>query len=165
MLSIVGMFAGAKRTDLVRRVVMYTFRSVMLITAVIGLVAFFASTWIVSLFTTDPHALQIGHLYLRYIVFAYPLMAFGITSGRILQGLGKGIPPLIITLLRVLLIGVPASYIAVYEFGAQIQSIWLSMISGAFIANIVAFVWIRRFIWKETPSPDLKEPSAPPEIA
>ncbi len=163
VLSVVGMFAGAGRGDLVRSVVLYTYRTVMLITMVMGTAAFFTSASIVDIFTDDPHALQIGHLYLRYVVFAYPLMAFGITSGRVLQGLGKGIPPLVITLLRVLLIGVPASYIAVYLFNAPIQSIWLSIISGAVAANVVAFVWIRKYLWKEELKiPDTSSPA--PEL-
>jgi putative MATE family efflux protein len=162
VLSIVGMFGGANRTDLVRAVVLYAYRSVMLITVVIGLLAFFSSTWIISQFTRDPHALEVGRVYLRYIVFAYPLMAFGIISGRILQGLGHGIPPLILTTLRVLLIGVPAAYVAVALYGAPIESVWLSMIAGATAADILAFIWIRRFIWKK--KPELPIPSTPPEI-
>jgi putative MATE family efflux protein len=162
VLSIVGMFGGANRTDLVRKVVLYTYKSVMLITMVIGLLAFFASTWIVSQFTEDPHALEVGRVYLRYIVFAYPLMAFGITSGRILQGLGYGIPTLVINAVRVLVIGVPASYVAVALLGAPIQSVWLSMIAGAVVADILAFIWIRHFIWKEKPA--ILTPSTPPDM-
>lgn len=162
VLSVVGMFAGAERGDLVRSVVLYTYRTVMLLTVVMGTAAFIASTWIVDIFTDDPHALQIGHLYLRYVVFAYPLMAFGITSGRVLQGLGQGIPPLIITLLRVLLIGVPASYVAVYLFAAPVQSIWLSIIGGAFVANVVAFLWIRKYLWKEEPK--VSDPAPAPGL-
>jgi putative MATE family efflux protein len=170
VMSVVGMFAGAKRFDLVRKVILYAFRTSLLITSAFCVAAYFASSHIIRIFTVDSEALAVGHIYLRYMVFAYPLMAIGVTSGRILQGLGQGIPPLIITVLRVLLIGVPASYFAVHYFRAPIDVIWISMIGASFIADSLALYWIRHFGWQkstmasDTPSTSSLERSDPPTL-
>ena len=150
VMSVVGMFVGAGRHDLVRKVILYAFKTSLLITSVFCVAAYFASSHIIRIFTDDPDAIEVGHVYLRYMVFAYPLMAVGVTSGRVLQGLGQGIPPLIITVLRVLLIGVPISYVAVHSFSAPIEVIWISMIGASLLADILAIHWIRHFGWHPT---------------
>jgi putative MATE family efflux protein len=165
VLSVVGMFAGAKRYDLVRKIILYAFRTVLLITFVFCAVAFVASSHIIGIFTADPVALETGRVYLRYMVIAYPLMAIGVTSGRVLQGLGQGIPPLVIAVMRVLLIGVPASFVSVAYYGAPIETIWISMIAGGLAADVLALYWIRHYGWKREPLPVGKpRPESAPAI-
>jgi putative MATE family efflux protein len=146
-LSVIGMFVGAGRIDLVRSTALYVYRWNLIISVCLGVAAFSASGWIIGLFTTDAHSLAEGRTYLKYMVFAYPLMAFGITTGRILFGVGQGAAPLAITFLRVLLIAIPGAYIAVYLFDAPVDWIWITSILGGVVGNIVAFWWIRRSIW------------------
>ncbi|MCP4680358.1 MAG: MATE family efflux transporter [Deltaproteobacteria bacterium] len=150
--SVIGMFAGAGRADLVRSMALYTYRWVISLATVVGLCAYLASQWVVGWFTAEPQAIEIGRTYLGYMVFAYPLMGIGMTSGRVLQGLGYGVPSLIITALRVLIVGVPGAYIAVYCFGAPIESAWISIIAGGFLANVLAIIWVRKYIWKSDPT-------------
>lgn len=151
-LSVVGMFAGAGRVDLVRSTTLYTYRSVVIVALVAGASAFLLSDVILSLFTTEAHAIAVGKQYLGFMVFAYPLMAFGITSGRILQGLGHGMPTLIITIVRVLVVGVGGAYLSVLVFGAPISAVWISMISGGVAANLLAGLWVRRYVWLQDPT-------------
>ena len=160
-LSIVGMFAGAKRYDLVRKVILYTFRSSLMITVAFCAAAFFASSHIIRLFTDDPVALETGRVYLRYMVLSYPMMAIGVTSGRILQGLGQGIPPLIIAAMRVLLIGVPVSFVSVVYYNASIDVIWISIIGGGVVSNVLALYWIRHFGWKVLGKSDISSKGPP----
>jgi putative MATE family efflux protein len=150
--SVVGMFAGAGRADLVRQVTLYTYRSVVLVAAVFGSAAYLAADTVIGLFTRDALAVSVGREYLAYMVFAYPLMAFGITSGRILQGLGYGMPSLLVTLVRVPLIGVGGAYAAVYLFGAPITAVWLSFIAGGVAANVLSLLWVRSAVWRNDPT-------------
>ncbi len=150
--AVIGMFAGAGRPDLVRFVARYTFRWAITVAVVVGIAAFLASEPIMRIFIRRPEALAIGRTYLGFMVLAYPLMAFGMTSGRILQGLGYGLPSLVITSLRVLVVGVPVAYLAVYRFDAPIHAVWASMIIGGACANILAMIWIRKIVWKQDPT-------------
>jgi putative MATE family efflux protein len=150
--AVIGMFAGAGRVDLVRATSLYTIRWALILAVVVGTAGYLLAGPIIGIFIDKPAALSIGRTYLGFMVFAYPLMAFGITSGRILQGLGYGVPSLVITSLRVLVVAVPAAYLAVYLFGAPIEAIWAAMISGGLVANITGIIWIRHLVWKRDPA-------------
>ena len=150
--TVIGMFAGAGRADLCRSTALYTYRWVMIVVVVIGASALLMSQRIIGIFTDDPEAIQIGTHYLKYMVVGYPLMAVGMATGRILQGLGIGLPTLVITAVRVLLIGVPVAYIAVFLFDAPIDWVWLSGILGGIVANVIALWWLREYMWKRDPT-------------
>jgi putative MATE family efflux protein len=150
--SVVGMFAGAGRIDLVRSTALYTYRWAVLLASLIGIAAFLGSREILSLFTDDPQAISIGHTYLAFMLFAYPMMAFGMTSGRLLQGLGHGMPSLVITSLRVLIVAVPIAYAVVFLLDAPIEAVWASALAGGLCSTILAFWWVRRLVWIADPT-------------
>lgn len=150
-MTVVGMFAGANRSDLIRLVTVYTYKWALFTALILGGIAFLLSEHIVRIFTDDPFVISIGIDYIQYIVFAFPFMSFGMTTGRILQGLGYGWPTLIISSVRVLLVGVLVSYIAVYMFSAPIEIVWISFILGGFSSNILSFYWIRKYLWLNDP--------------
>ena len=151
-ISVIGMFAGAKRVDLVRSTTLYTFRWAVTLAFGLGVVAWLASHALMHLFTDDPTAISVGETYLGFMVFAYPMMGIGMTSGRILQGLGYGMPALFISAVRMVLVGVPAAYIAVYAFNAPLEAVWASFIFGGFCSVVLAVFWVRSAIWVHDPS-------------
>lgn len=150
--SVVGMFAGAGRIDLVRSTALYTYRWAVLLASLIGIAAFLGSNPILRLFTDDARAIAIGHTYLGFMIVAYPMMAFGMTSGRLLQGIGHGMPSLVITSVRVLIVAVPLAYSMVLLLDAPIESVWASALFGGLCSNILAFWWVRRLVWVADPT-------------
>lgn len=146
-MTLVGMFSGAKRWDLVQATTLYAYRWAIVAAIGIGGTIYLFSDVVVGLFVKDAGALQIGRQYLAYAVFAYPLMAVGMTSGRLLQGMGFGWPSLVITSVRVILFGVLGAYIAVFVFKFGIESVWISFIAGGAGALLLSIFWIRRVIW------------------
>jgi len=150
--SVVGMFAGAGRIDLVRSTALYTYRWAVLLASLIGIAAYLGSYPILRLFTDDARALAIGHTYLGFMIVAYPMMAFGMTSGRLLQGIGHGMPSLVITSVRVLIVAVPLAYALVLLLGAPIEAVWASALTGGVCSTILAFWWVRRLVWVADPT-------------
>lgn len=150
--TIVGMFAGAGRPDLVRSTALYAYRWALTLAVTIGAAAFLTSGWVLRIFTRDPVALDLGHTYLGFMVFGYPMMAFGMTTGRLLQGLGHGVPSLVITATRVLIVAVPAAYSAVYLLDLPLEGIWASMLLGGICATAISLLWVRHLIWKRDPT-------------
>ena len=68
-----------------------------------------------GLFTKDLNIQKVSISFLRHLTLIYPLVSIAITSGRVLQGLGKGIPVLVITTVRVLGLSAPlAIYFSIY---------------------------------------------------
>lgn len=150
--TVVGMFAGAGRSDLVRSTALYTYRWAITLATVIGAAAFLTSDDLLRIFTSDAEALAIGAVYLAYMIFVYPMMAIGMTTGRLLQGLGHGFPALFITTLRVLLVGVPVAFIAVNVLDHSVEGVWIGILTGGFCATIASIVLVRRLMWRSDPT-------------
>lgn len=150
--AVLGMFAGAGRGDLVRSTALYVYRWVITLAVVVGALAFLASEHVIRIFIQDAEAVAVGRTYLTFMLVMYPMMAFGATSGRILQGLGHGVPTVVITLVRVLLIGVPIAYVAVFAFGAPVEAVWASLLVGGVCSTVISLVWVRHLLWKRDPT-------------
>ena len=163
--SVVGMFAGAGRADLVRSTALYTYRWALVLASLIGIGAYLGSASILRIFTTDPDAVSIGRTYLGFMLFAYPMMAFGMTSGRLLQGTGHGLPSLVITSLRVLIVGIPLAYAAVLFFDAPLEAVWASVLTGGFFSTLLAVWWVRRLVWLADPTARATAPPPPGDVA
>lgn len=86
------------------------------------------------------------------MIFAYPMVAVGMTTGRLLQGLGHGFPALFITTLRVLLVGVPVAFVAVYVFDQSVEGVWIGILAGGVSATITAALMIRQLMWRSDPT-------------
>ncbi|MBN2527461.1 MAG: MATE family efflux transporter [Deltaproteobacteria bacterium] len=147
-MTMVGIFSGAGRPDLVRSTTLYAYRWSVILAIVLGGGIYLISDSVVGMFVDDAEALRIGRQYLGYAVFAYPLMAVGMTTGRVLQGLGFGWPSLVITSVRVLLFGGVGAYVAVYVFSAGIHFVWMSFIAGGTGSLFLSVYWVRKFLWK-----------------
>ena len=86
------------------------------------------------------------------MIFAYPMMAVGMTTGRLLQGLGHGFPALFLTTLRVLLIGVPVAFLAVQVFDQSIEGVWIGILTGGVCATITSILMVRQLMWRSDPT-------------
>ncbi len=154
LVTLVGMFMGAKRYDLVRQVVRYAMTRSMGAAIVIGVIFYFAATRMMGVFTEDPDILQIGAGMLQVIVFSYPLVAVAILTGRILQGMGYGMPIMVISALRLLLIAGPLAWVFVFVFDKPLVWVWYSLVIGSVGGATVAAVWLRVAIQRlETDEP------------
>lgn len=143
LLSLVGMYYGASRGDLVVRISAYAIKWSLFASVVFGCLVYLFPEGLLRVFTNDPSVIAIGKTYLRYIVFAYPMIAFGMNTGRILQGLGLGLPSLVITSTRVLLVSVPLAYLFTRVLGMSLASVWVAFLLSGCVSTLISFVWLR----------------------
>lgn len=142
LVALVGMFHGANRQDLLRQIVSYALGRAVAIAAVIAVAMYVAAPWVVGAFSDDVEIRRLSIAYVQIMVFSYPLIPVSMLTGRVLQGLGRGLPLLVLTLMRVLLIGVPLSAIFVYVLHYPVELVWLSFVIGALITAALASVWL-----------------------
>ena len=64
-----------------------------------------------SLFTENAGTIQAGGRALRIISAGFLVSSVSVTSGGALEGLGKGVPSLVISLLRYILLIIPAAFL------------------------------------------------------
>ncbi len=94
-------------------------------------------------FTNDLNIQKVSISFLRHLTLIYPLVSIAITSGRVLQGLGKGIPVLVITTVRVLGLSAPlAIYFSIY-LNKPVEWNWYAIMISASVAFIIAISWLK----------------------
>lgn len=142
VVTLVGMFYGAKKFKLAKEITLYAIRSTILIGILIGFIFFIFSDNIVSIFSDNTNIQNISSQYLRYFVFGYPFIAISMISGRAMQGLGKGIPMLVLTLLRVLVISIAFSVFFVFFLKKSIEWVWISQVISVVISALIAWFWL-----------------------
>jgi putative MATE family efflux protein len=142
LLTLVGMFYGAKRFDLLKEISGYSVKIAVLLTSIIGLIFFIMPTLFLRIFTPDKILLGISSAYLRIDVFTFPLMAVSAVISRAMHGMGYGLPGFIIQFVRIFVFAVPLAYLFVFILGYGYISIAVAMIIGGIASNIVALVWL-----------------------
>jgi putative MATE family efflux protein len=143
LVTLVGMFVGAGRPDLVRQVVAYALSRATLISMIVGALFFGLAPKLIALFSEDPGIRAAGTTYLRIMVFGYPFVGFCMLTGRILQGMGRGVPLMVITALRVLLLSTPLAYGFVFWLDKPVQWVWIAMVTAVACTAAVAALWLR----------------------
>lgn len=95
-----------------------------------------------GLFTTNGETIQAGATALRLISAGFLISSVSVTSGGALEGLGKGIPSLIISLCRYLVIMVPAAFLLSRAFGAE--GVWHGFWVTEWISAVAAYLIYRK---------------------
>lgn len=144
LVTLVGMFYGAERRDLVRGIIAYAMSQSIVIALVVGTTFFVLARPIMAVFTDSPAIAEIGVTYLRIGVFAYPFIAIVMLTGRALQGMGQGTPVLVLSLLRVVLISGPLAYVFVLWMGLPVVWVWIAILIGMVVTAGIAGVWLHR---------------------
>ena len=142
LITLVGMFHGAKRYHLLRQIILYGIKTTVIWAVALGAVFFSFPTIFLRIFTSDPQLLSLAGIYLRIDLITFPLVAITLLIGRSMQGIGSGLPGLVLNFVRVILIGLPLSFILVLIFNFNYLAIPVATIIGTIIADIIGFVWL-----------------------
>ena len=140
--TIVGMFYGADEFEKIKSISLYGIKSSFLITTISSVFLFIFAPSVVKVFTMDTVIQKISIDYLRTISFLFPFISIGLTIGRILQGLGRGMPSLIITIVRVIGLAGPLAYFFTFVLDKPVEWIWYSMFISGIFATIISITWI-----------------------
>ena len=144
MVTLVGMFYGARRHDLLTEIVRYALVRTVLIGIAVAAIFFVSAPYLVAIFTDSESIRELAVLYVRTVSFAYPFFPISMITGRCLQGLGRGAPELVLSLLRVLLIGVPLAFIFTMWLDLGVRYVWIAMIIGSVTSAAIAGFWLWR---------------------
>ena len=141
--TLVGMFYGAKEIRALNQIIRYGIISAFFITLVSSAFVYLFADIFSSWFTRDQEIIDVSVGFLRLLSFIYPLVAIAITSGRVMQGLGKGLPVLIITIIRVLGISAPLAIYFSFILEKPVEWNWYAMMVAAAVSFIIAIYWVR----------------------
>ena len=96
---------------------------------------------LIGMFSTNPETIQAGGLALRIISAGFIVSSISVTASGALEGLGKGVQSLLISLMRYVVIIMPIAFILSRIWGAVgvWNAFWITELISA-----VASVWIYR---------------------
>jgi len=140
--TMVGMFYGAREYDRLRQILRYGMSCSVAITLVISMLLFYFADPIVRMYSNSSAITQTAVVYVQYMCIMLPLICIGLTSSRVLQGLGRGLPILVVTTVRVLLVAVPLALYFTKILNKPVEWVWIAMVVSTCIAVCVAVFWL-----------------------
>jgi len=148
LLTLIAMFYGAKRYDLLKKITWDAIKIMLSFTIFIGFLFFLFPRMFLILFTNQSDLLDLASNYIRVEVLVFPFIVITMVVSRALQGMGYGLPGLIINLCRLIVVALPLAYIFVYMFNYGYLSIAVATIIGGIVSSIIAVVWLELKIKK-----------------
>ncbi len=143
MTTLVGMFYGAKELGALNKIIRYGMFSSFIITLLSSAFVYYFAHTFSSLFTNDQEIIDVSVGFLKLLCLIYPLVSIAITSGRVMQGLGKGLPVLLITIVRVLGISAPLGLYFSFILEKPVEWNWYAMMISGTISFVIAITWVR----------------------
>ena len=141
--TLVGMFYGAREIEALKSIVKYGISRSFFITVCSSAFVYFFAPAFSALFTQDKEIIEVSVGFLRLMTLVYPFVAIAISCGRVMQGLGKGIPVLVITTVRVLGISAPLALYFSFVLDKPVEWNWYAMMISTGVAFVIAVNWVR----------------------
>ena len=139
---LVGYNYGAgehKRVDKIFKTAMKLTVSIMILGTILAWVIPYQ---LIGLFTANSETIKIGVTALRYISCGFAVSAVSVTCSGALEGLGKGMPSLFISLSRYVVIIIPAAYILSRFIDAN--GVWAAFVVAEFVTAIYAYITYKK---------------------
>ncbi|MEE2657633.1 MAG: MATE family efflux transporter [Candidatus Latescibacterota bacterium] len=140
--TLAGMFLGAGRIDLIRDSVKYTIARGQIMAFGFAAVFWTLSPLFSQAFSDNAQIQAVAVQYIRVISLGFPMITMGVICGRVFQGMGSGMPSLLLTTIRIILISVPFAWVSTRIFELGLMWVWIGPVVGASVSCIVAAVWL-----------------------
>ena len=130
---------GAGRQDRMRHIIRWSLILTAVIMAAGTVICMAASAPLIGLFSSNPETIAIGQTALRIICLGFIVSAVSTTSSGALEGLGKGVPSLVISLCRYIIFIMPIAWVLCGRMGPTgvWHAFWITEALSAVIAYAV----------------------------
>ena len=146
MRPLVGYNYGAREHGRVARLYNLTLGLSVAIMAVGTVLCLTISGSLIGLFSSNPETIAIGTTALRIICLGFVVSAVSTTSSGALEGLGKGVPSLVISLCRYVIFIMPLAWVLCRTLGPT--GVWHAFWITEACSAAIAFVVYRRAVSK-----------------
>lgn len=141
---LVGYNYGAKEYDRVKKIYRVSLMMSIIIMMIGTGLCIFVPEQLISLFSSNDQTIQVGAKALRIISMGFIVSTVSIASSGLLEGLGMGLPSLVISLLRYVLLIIPIAFILSQLIGAN--GVWHAFwITELITAGIAYLLYIKAF--------------------
>ena len=138
---------GAKEHARVAKLYQLTLGMSTVIMAAGTVICMAASAPLIGLFSSNPETIAIGQTALRIICLGFVVSSVSTTSSGALEGLGKGMASLVISLCRYILFIMPLAWLLCRQLGPT--GVWHAFWATEVLSAIIAFAVYRRGVSKK----------------
>ncbi len=146
LVTMIGMFYGASRHDLIRSTINYAMKWGVQISLIFGVIFFIFSPFLLSIFTDDQKVISEGVNFFNIVSFSLPFVAISMITCRAMQGMDRPNPFLFLTLFRVILFAIPMAWIGVEYFNKQTDWVWWAVLLSSIISALAGLYWMYRIM-------------------
>ncbi len=143
LVTLVGMFYGAQRYDLIFNIIKYGLTRSIVISLTFSIFFILFSHKVIPFFTNSSEIIRLSVLYFSIMGFAYPFITVGMTCSRIMQGLGVAYPMFILTLFRVVIISASLAWYFVIVLGKPVHYAWFGTLISCILTACVSLFWLK----------------------
>jgi putative MATE family efflux protein len=147
LVTMVGQNAGRSNFARIKSIWKMSLISATIIVVVIASLMIIFAHNIYSFFTDIDAVVNYAVLQTKIIEYSFVFAVVGILGRSLFQGIGYPIPALIITLLRLVLVSVPAVLVYVYVFDLGMYGVWFGLITGNTVGALFSLLWGTRTIY------------------
>jgi putative MATE family efflux protein len=140
LLPIIGFNFGAGKMDRIREALI---KGVMLSTGLVTMFGILYFTWptlFLSIFSREAELVALGSRALRIMVIMFPFIGAQVVFATFFQAIGKGMPSLLLSILREVILFVPFMFLFSGMFG--LDGIWISRPVSDLLAFLVTSILI-----------------------
>lgn len=142
MRPVIGYNYGARETERVSRIYQVTLAMCCVIMAAGTVICLAVPGFLMSLFTDHPSAISAGSRALRIISAGFLVSSVSVTASGALEGIGKGLPSLVISLCRYLIIILPAAFLLSRILGPE--GVWHAFWAAELLTAAVSVLVYRK---------------------
>jgi putative MATE family efflux protein len=149
VVSVSGAAFGEKNFKKAKNTLIYAIEIGFFIETIIAAAVYIFAPDIAAVFTQTENAARIAPeltRLLKIMTVFYPVVAFGMLSGSLFQGAGKGTSALAATLLRSLVMTLFFSLLFAFGLGWGLLGVWWGLVVGTLIGSMIAFVWAQVYL-------------------
>jgi len=146
IITIVGQNSGRGNFDRVGLVVKSGYVTGMVSVFVLATLMILLARLIFSQFSGIPAVVDYAVHQTYVLEYTYLFALVGILNRSFFQAIGYPLPALFLTLLRVLIISIPAAYIYVDLFHTGIWGVWAGLGTGSLVSSVISYTWVNRMV-------------------
>ena len=145
--TLVGQSLGAKKKDDALAYSRIGIISSLIMGALCGVLFFFGSTFLLSLFTQDPEIIREGAAVIRIIAFVEPIFSMSYVLVGIMRGAGDARVPFVAALIGMWGVRLLSTHILMNIFHFGLPGAWVSMGVDIFLRTVFLYQRYRKRNW------------------
>lgn len=143
MITIVGQNAGRGNLKRADHAVKVGYAAGFIVVLSFAIIMIVLARYIYPLFSNIDEVVNYAVRQTYTVELFFSLAVVGIINRSVFQAIGYPLPAFFITLMRVLLISVPAAYLYVGVLEMGIYGVWFGMATGIVASFVISLIWVR----------------------